>query len=155
MKQTESESMILVPEPNYTPELYDGTNMALKSAGTWIGIVGVRILSTAVEVRMAIGLEISAVVFGVGGAISKFISLRLLVKSRKQDSICVLCMSKLNTISNLTSTAFIDGKISDEEFKMIIDEIGKFQQMKTDIHAKTAKAYKEITIGKSSFLSKK
>ena len=63
--------------------------------------------------------------------------------------------SKFNTISNLASTTLIDGKISDEEFKMIMDEIEKFQQMKTDVRAKTAKAYKEITINKSEFLNKK
>ena len=76
---------------------------------------------------MAIGLEIGAVACGGGGVISKFISRRLSVKARKHDSIRVLCMSKFYTIFNLTSTTLIDGKISDEELNMIMDEIGKLQ----------------------------
>ena len=94
----------------------DGTNTALISASTGMGVSGVAILSTVVAIPMTIGLEIGAVVCGVGGVISKFISRRLSVKARKHDLIRVLCMSKLNTISSLVSTALIDGKISDEEF---------------------------------------
>ena len=133
----------------------DGPNTALISASTGMGVAGVGILSTIVAIPMAIGLEIGAVVCDVGGVICKFISRRLPVKARKHDSIRVLCMPKLNTISNLIPRTLIDGKISDEEFKIIMDEIGMFQQMKMEIRAKTAKAYKEITINKSSFLNKK
>ena len=107
----------------------DGTNTALIAASTGMGVSGAAILSTIVAIPMTVGLEIGAVVCGVGGVISKFISRRLSVKARKHDSIRVLCMSKLNTISSLVSTALIDGKISDEEFKLIMDEIGKFQQI--------------------------
>ena len=121
----------------------DGTNTALIAASTGMGISGAAILSTIVAILITVGLEIGAVVCAVGGVISNFISKRLLVKARKHDLIRVLCMSKLNTISNLLSDALIDGKISDEEFKMVIYEIGKFHLMKTDKRASTAKAYKK------------
>ena len=71
----------------------DGTNTALIAASTGMGVSGVAILSTVVAIPMTIGLEIGAVVCGVGGVISKFISRRLSVKARKHDSIRVLCMS--------------------------------------------------------------
>ena len=119
----------------------DGSYTALISANTGMSIAGVGILSNIVSVPMALGLKIDAVFCCEGGVISKLISRRLLVKARKHDLIRVLCMSKLNTVSNRISTALIDGKMSDEGFKMIMDEIEKFQQMKTDKRAKTARTY--------------
>ena len=79
----------------------DGTNTALIAASTGMGISGAAILSTIVAIPITVGLEIGAVVCAVGGVISNFISKRLSVKARKHDSIRVLCMSKLNTISSL------------------------------------------------------
>ena len=69
-----------------------------------MGIAGVGILSTIVAVPMVKGLETGAVVCGVGSVIAKFISGELLVKARIHESILVMCMSNLNTISNLMST---------------------------------------------------
>ena len=50
----------------------DGTKTILISASTGIGVAGGGILSTIVAIPMAIGLEIGAVICGVGGVISKF-----------------------------------------------------------------------------------
>ena len=47
-------------------------------------------------------------------------------------------MSKLSTISNLISTALIDGKISDEELKMFMDEIEKDSANKDGYTSKNA-----------------
>ena len=41
-------------------------------------------------------------------------------------------MSKLNTASNRISAALINDQIQDEEFRCVIDEVEKFQQMKSD-----------------------
>ncbi len=45
----------------------------------------------------------------------------------------MLAMAKLNSISNKVSTALEDGNISDEEFMLIIEEMDKYQHMKSDI----------------------
>ena len=95
----------------------DGTNTALISASTGMGVAGVGILSTVVAIPIAVGLEIGAVVCGAGVVISKFISRRLSVKARKHDSIRVLCMSKLNTISSLVSTHLETVKLQMKSFK--------------------------------------
>ena len=71
----------------------NNANTALISASTGMGVADVGILSTIVAIPMAIGLEIGAVVCGVGGVISKFISRRQSVKARKHDSICVLSLT--------------------------------------------------------------
>ena len=88
-----------------------------------MGVGGTGLLSTIVATPMVIGLEIGAVVCGVGSVISKFISRRLSVKARKHDSIRVLCMSKLDAISVLVSAAFTVCKISYDEFRLIMDEV--------------------------------
>ena len=124
----------------------DGANTALISASTAMSVAGAGLLATIVAVPIVLGLEIAALTCGTFGIISKFASRRLSVKARKHDSIRVLSMSKLNTISNLVSAALMDGKISDEEFRLIMSEIEKFQQMKNDIRTKAVKAHSEITI---------
>ena len=61
----------------------------------------------------------------------------------------MLAMSKLNTISDLVSAALMDGHISDQEFKLIMNEVLKYTQMKADIRSKASKSYKSITISES------
>ena len=40
----------------------------------------------------------------------------------------------------------MDSHVSDEEFKLIINEVGKYGQMKNDIRSKAMKSYKSIAI---------
>ena len=87
---------------------------------------------------------------GTLAVIGKFISKRLVCKkAKKHEDIKMLAMSKLNTISDLVSAALMDGHISDQEFKLIMNEVMKYTQMKADIRSKAAKSYKSITISES------
>ena len=63
----------------------------------------------------------------------KFIGRRLGVKARKHDQIHVLAESKLNTIADRISTALTDDKISEEEFRLILSEVDKYDQMKAEV----------------------
>ena len=58
---------------------------------------------------------------------------RLSVKAKKHSELVVLAESKLNTIADHVSTALTDGQISDDEFRMVIDEVNKYTQMKAEI----------------------
>ena len=51
----------------------------------------------------------------------------------------MLVKSKLNSIENLISQALIDLEISHEEFKTIVNEKGKYDQMKESIRNKKDK----------------
>ena len=82
---------------------------------------------------VAVGLQAGAIVCGLLGAGQKFIGRRLGVKTRKHDQIPVLAESKLNTIADRISTALTDDKISEEEFRLILSEIDKYDQMKAEI----------------------
>ena len=62
---------------------------------------------------------------GFLGAGGKVIGRRLQTKARKHDQILVLAESKINTMADRISTALTNDKISDEEFYLILSEIGK------------------------------
>ena len=51
-------------------------------------------------------------------------------KKKKHNKIVMLAKSKLNSIETLTSHALIDLYISHEEFKTIVNEKEKYEQMK-------------------------
>ena len=70
---------------------------------------------------------------GLLGAGGKFIGRRLGVKVRKHDQIRVLAESKLNTIADRISTALTDDKISEVEFRLILSEVDKNDQVKAEI----------------------
>ena len=76
----------------------------------------------------------------------KFVGRRLAVKARKHDEIRVLAESKLNTITDHVSGALMDGRISDEEFRLIADELEKYSQMKSEIRARAKKAHAAIQL---------
>ena len=71
----------------------------------------------------------------------KFIGRRLAVKAKKHDGIRVLAESKLNTIADHVSRALMDGQISDQEFRLITDEVEKYSKLKSEIRAASKKAH--------------
>ena len=44
--------------------------------------------------------------------------------------------NKLNSIKGLISTALNDGQISEQEFKMVLDELDKYNDLKDKTHTK-------------------
>ena len=95
------------------------TTLLLISALTGVG--GVGLLSTIVAAPVVIGLEATALLCGIAGAAGKIVGRRLAVKVKKHCEIRVLAASKLNTISDHVSRALMDGVISDDEFKLIVE----------------------------------
>ena len=51
-------------------------------------------------------------------------------------------MAKLDTIASHISKAMMDNFISDEEFKLIMDELNKYKAMKEEIRDNTKKILK-------------
>ena len=98
-----------------------------------LGCVWCRTIDDDNREPVAVGLQAGAIRCGLLGAGGKFIGRRLGVKARKHDQIRVLAESKLNTISDRISTALTDDKISEEEFRPILSEVDKYDQMKAEI----------------------
>ena len=121
--------------------ILDGADTALLLICALTGVGGVGLLSTIVAAPVVIGLEAAALLCGVVGAAGKIIGRRLAVKVRKHCEIRVLAASKLNTIADHVSRALMDGVISDDEFKLIVEELQKYDQLKAEIKAGARKKY--------------
>ena len=124
----------------------DAVDAALISASMGMGIGGVGLLTTVIAAPVVLGLEIAALGCGLLGVAGKFIGRRLSVKAKKHDEVRVLAESKLNTIADHVSRALTDGQISDEEFRLIIDEAPKYTQMKAEIRAGAQKAHAAVIL---------
>ena len=111
----------------------DGLDTVLSVAGAGLAASGVGVLTTIIAAPVAVGLQARAIACGLLGAGGRFICRRLEAKARKHDQIRVLAISKLNSIADRISTALTDDKISKEEFRLILSEVDKYDQMKAEI----------------------
>ena len=132
----------------------DVVNAVLMVATIGLGGTGIGLLSTIVAAPAVVIMEGAALVSGVTGLILKFITTKLKKKVLKHDEIRVLADSKLNTISDHISAALTDGKISEEEFKLVLSEFDKFNKMKHDIQIKSRKESGISEAQKKEFMEK-
>ena len=80
---------------------------------------------------------------GLLGADGKLVGRRLQAKARKHDLILGLAESKLNTIAARISVALNDDKITEEEFRLILSEIDKYNQIKAEIRGRQKQSLSE------------
>jgi hypothetical protein len=113
----------------------NGVDGALTVACMGFGCAGVGLLSTIIAAPLVLGLEAAALACGAAGIASKFVSRRLAAKEHKHDEIRVLALAKVNTIATHVSDALRDGNVSDEEFRIIMGEVTKYEDMKASIRA--------------------
>ena len=113
--------------------ILSGIQSGLATVGIVMSGTSAGLLLTVVGVPVSLGLGIAGGICGAVAVASKFINTKLLKKAEKHDEIRMLAMAKLNSVANKVSSALEDGNISDEEFKLIMEEMDKYQQMKTDI----------------------
>ena len=90
-------------------------------------------LSTIIAAPVAIDLQAGAIAWGLLGAGGKLLGRRLQAKARKHDLIRGLAESRLNTIADRISVALNDDKITEEEFRLILSGVDKYNQMKAEI----------------------
>ena len=107
----------------------DGVDTTLISSSIIIAGIGI-------AAPILLPLEIVAAACGALGVCVKFIRRRLTTKSQKHYEIKTMAKSKLNSIKNLISKALSDGQISESEFKLILDELEKYNNLKDDIYTK-------------------
>ena len=107
----------------------DGVDTALIS--TSVIMAGV-----ALTVPVLLPLETAAVVCGCLGVCIKIVRRKLMSKAQKNGNIKVIADSKINSIKDLISKALQDGQISDSEFKMVLCELEKYNDLKDKTHTK-------------------
>ena len=100
------------------------------------------LLSTGVGAPFALALGISGVVTGAVSLIGNIFSKKATTKAEKHLKIKTLAMAKLDTIASHVSKAMMDDFISDEEFKLIMDEMNKYKALKEEVRNNTKKKLK-------------
>ena len=105
--------------------------------------------AAAILLVSGIGL-VAAPALGISGAIAGAFSLfgnivarKMTIRAEKHLKIKTLASAKLDTIASHVSKALTDDFISDEEFKLVMEELEKYKAMKEEIRTNTKKKLKE------------
>ena len=120
---------------NITDNVLIGVTICAEGAGAVL-------LSTGVGAPLAVGLGISGAATGAISLIGNIVVKKTTTKAEKHLKIKTLAAAKLDTIASHVSKAMIDNFISDEEFKLIMDEMNKYKAMKEEIKSNTKKKLK-------------
>ena len=104
--------------------------------------VGAVLLATGVGSPFALALGISGVVTGAVSLIGNIFSKKATTKAKKHLKVKTLATAKLDTIASHVSKAMMDDFISDEEFKLIMEEMEKYKALKEEIRNNTKKKLK-------------
>ena len=107
----------------------DGVDTTLISGSVIMGGIGI-------AVPFMLPLEIAAIVCGVAGVCVKFIRRRLHSKAKKHYEIKTLADGKLNSVKDLISKALNDGQMSEQEFKTVLDELERYNNLKDKTRSK-------------------
>ena len=103
---------------------------------------GAILLATGVGAPFALALGISGAVTGAVSLIGNIFSKKATTKAEKHLKIKTLAIAKLDTITTHISKALTDNFISDEEFKLIMEEMNKYKALKEEIRNNTKKKLK-------------
>ena len=104
----------------------DGVDTGLISASVILAGVGI-------TVPIMLPLEIAAIVCGCMGVCVKLVRRKLMSKTQKHCNVQTKAESKLNSIKDIVSKALQDGEISEGEFKMVLNEMEKYSELKQEI----------------------
>ena len=104
--------------------------------------IGAVLLATGAGAPFALALGISGAATGLISLIGNIFSKKATTKAEKHLKIKTLATAKLDTIASHVSKALIDDFISDEEFKLIMDEMNKYKTLKEEVRNNTKKKLK-------------
>ena len=104
--------------------------------------VGAILLATGAGAPFALALGISGAATGLISLIGNIFSKKATTKAEKHLKIRTLAAAKLDTIVSHISKAMIDDFISDEEFKLILEEMNKYKTLKEEVRTNTKKKLK-------------
>ena len=100
------------------------------------GVGGIGLLSTVIAAPAVIVIEGVALFTGF---LSKYSMKKSTSKAEKHDKIKTIASVKLNTIATHVSKALNNNKVTDEVFRLILEELEKYKVMKEEVRTKTKK----------------
>ena len=101
------------------------------------------LLTSGIGSPAALGLGIGGAVAGAFSLFGNIVVRKTTIRAEKHLKIKTLASAKLDTITSHVSKALADDFISDEEFKLIMEEQEKYKAMKEEIRNNTKKKLKE------------
>ena len=104
--------------------------------------VGIALSATGVGAPVGLGFGIGGAITGALSLAGNIISKKTTTKAEKHLKIKTIASAKLDTIASHISKAMMDNFVSDEEFKLIMDEMNKYKAMKEEIRSNTKKKLK-------------
>ena len=104
--------------------------------------VGAVLLATGAGAPFALALGISGAATGLISLIGNIFSKKATTKAEKHLKIRTIAATKLDTIVSHISKAMTDDFISDEEFKLILEEMNKYKTLKEEVRTNTKKKLK-------------
>ena len=116
----------------------DGACAALGLVFVGTGAVGTGLLASGVGFIPGLVIEGVTGVAGLLDVAVVAVSRRCSAKAAKHEAIRILASAKLNTVHSHISKALEDCEISDDEYKLILDEVDKYRAMKEEIRKKMA-----------------
>ena len=103
---------------------------------------GAVLLATGVAAPIALELGISGAATGAISLFGNIAVRKTTLKAEKHLKIKMAASAKLDTVASHISKAMMDNYISDEEFKLIMEEINKYKAIKEEIRNNTKKRIK-------------
>ena len=105
-----------------------------------VGAAGIGLLSTVIAAPAFIVIEGVALFTGfLSIFIGKYSVKKSTSKAEKHEKIKTIASAKLDTTASHVSKALSDNKVTDEEFRLILEELEKYKVMKEEVRSKTKK----------------
>ena len=120
-------------------KIVDNVDTVLMAITLGAGAGGKALLSTVVASPVAIPLEGMAFFTGLLSIIGKYSVKKSTSKAEKHEKIKTIASTKLDTISSHISKALSNNEVTDEEFRLILEEWEKYKVMKEEVRVKTKK----------------
>ena len=120
-------------------KIVDNVDTVLITITIGAGAGGITLLSTIVAAPAVIAIEGVALFTGILSIAGKYSVKKSTSKAKKHEKIKTIASAKLDTISSHISKALSDNKVTDEEFKLILEELEKYKVMKEEVRTKTKK----------------
>ena len=120
-------------------KIVDNVDTVLITITLGAGAGGIGLLSTVVAEPTVIVIEGVALFTGLLSIIGKYSVKKSTSKAEKHERIKTIASTKLDTITSHISKALSDNKVTDEEFRLILEELEKYKVMKEEVRSKTKK----------------
>ena len=119
--------------------IVDNVDTVLITITLGAGAGGIGLLSTVIAAPTVIAIEGVALFTGLLSIVGKYSLKRSTSKAEKHEKIKTIASAKLDTIASYVSKALSDNKVTDEEFRQILEELEKYKVMKEEVRSKTKK----------------